>query len=67
MTQTTKELPVENPDEKHEIDDAIEEAEALFDAYDEAAFEEGAIGLLYTLVEYAKHVRKFGRKPNAAN
>lgn len=54
----------ETPEEKREIDDAIEEAEALFCAYDEPAFEEGAIGLLYTFVEYAKYVRKYRGGPN---
>lgn len=62
--QTTKTY-WETPEEQREIDDAIKEAENLFDAYDEPAFEEGAIGLLYTFVEYAKHIKKYGVPRNA--
>lgn len=67
MSEEATKIYWETPEEQREIDDAIKEAEAIFDAYDEAAFEEGAIGLLYTLVEYAKYVRKYGREPNATN
>ena len=58
MTEESKTTNKEQ--ENKEIEDAITEAEDLFSAYDEPEFEEGAIGLLYTLVEYAKHVRKHG-------
>lgn len=50
-------IPVDVMEER-EITEALNEADNLFDGYDEAAFEEGAIGILYTLTEYIKWLRK---------